>query len=111
MTVVGDGAAALAAMRAAAFDLVLLDVRMPGMNGLDTARAIRELPGRNGRIPIIALSAGAMKSEIDACLAAGMDGHLAKPIQKSTLLQTIDLWSHVSDDDDSSLFFPHQKAS
>ena len=111
VTVVGDGAAALAAMRAAAFDLVLLDVRMPGMNGLDTARAIRELPGRNGRIPIIALSAGAMKSEIDACLAAGMDGHLAKPIQKSTLLQTIDLWSHVSDDDDSSLFFPHQKAS
>ena len=111
VTVVDDGEAAVAAARAGAYDLVLLDVRMPGMNGLEAARAIRELPGRNGRVPIIALSADAMKSDIDACLAAGMDGHLSKPIEKSTLLQTIDLWSAVECEGEASLFIPDRKAS
>ena len=73
-----------------------MDMHMPVMDGLDATRAIRALPGSARNIPIIALSASAMRWEIELCQAAGMNGHLAKPIQQEDLLESVALWSRVS---------------
>ncbi|WP_165828837.1 ATP-binding protein [Caulobacter radicis] len=86
VTGVGDGASGVAAVRDRSFDVVLMDVRMPGMDGLAATRAIRALPPPAGAAPILALTANALPSEIAACLAAGMDGHVAKPIDIAALL-------------------------
>ena len=93
---VNDGAAAVAAVATGVFDVVLMDMHMPVMDGLDATRAIRALPGSARNIPIIALSASAMRWEIELCQAAGMNGHLAKPIQQEDLLESVALWSRVS---------------
>ena len=83
--VVGDGRAAVDAVAAGAYDVVLMDVHMPVLDGIDAARAIRQLTGPPGAVPIIALSATAMPEEVAACLAAGMNDHLAKPIDPARL--------------------------
>jgi signal transduction histidine kinase/DNA-binding response OmpR family regulator len=72
--------------RGEAFDLILMDVQMPGMDGLETTGAIREIEGGRRRIPIIAVTARAMQGDRDRCLAAGMDDYLAKPIHPAELL-------------------------
>jgi CheY-like chemotaxis protein/HPt (histidine-containing phosphotransfer) domain-containing protein len=88
--VVPDGEAALAALERERFDLVLMDIGMPRMGGLEAARRIRETE-RNGaaHLPIIALTAYAMEGDRERCLEAGMDDYYAKPIRKSTLLAAI----------------------
>ena len=86
---VPDGAAGVAAVRAGAFDLILMDVRMPGMDGLAATRAIRALPPPAGAVPILAMTADAQPSEIQAFRAAGMNGHVAKPIDIQTLLMQV----------------------
>jgi len=68
------------------FDLILMDVQMPGMDGLETTGAIREMEAGRRRIPIIAVTARAMPGDRDRCLAAGMDDYLAKPIHPAELL-------------------------
>jgi two-component system, sensor histidine kinase and response regulator len=68
------------------FDLILMDVQMPGMDGLETTGALREIEGGRRRIPIIAVTARAMQGDRDRCLAAGMDDYLAKPIHPAELL-------------------------
>ncbi|MEM9487742.1 MAG: response regulator [Myxococcota bacterium] len=74
-----------------AFDLVLMDVQMPGMDGYQTTAAIRERERHDGgHIPIIAMTAAAMKGDRERCLAAGMDGYIAKPIQAKRLFEVID---------------------
>jgi signal transduction histidine kinase/FixJ family two-component response regulator/HPt (histidine-containing phosphotransfer) domain-containing protein len=83
--VVGTGRAAVAAVSVQAYDVVLMDVHMPDMDGIEATREIRRLPGEKGRVPIIALSASAMKEETDACMDAGMVGHLPKPIDPVAL--------------------------
>src|SRR5262249_35675396 len=83
--VVGTGRAAVAAVTAQAYDVVLMDVHMPEMDGIEATREIRRLPGEKGRVPIMALSASAMKEETDACMDAGMVGHLPKPIDPVAL--------------------------
>jgi PAS domain S-box-containing protein len=88
-----DGAAALAAVQRTTYDLVLMDVQMPGMDGLEATRAIRALPTVAGRIPIIALTANALPSEVERCRKAGMNDHLAKPIEASHLVATLARWS------------------
>ncbi|MDB5372474.1 MAG: Histidine kinase, partial [Belnapia sp.] len=85
VTVVADGAQALAAALAEDWDAVLLDVHMPEMDGLTAARLIRVAPGPRGRVPILAVTASASPAEVAACLAAGMDAHVEKP------LRTLDL--------------------
>jgi signal transduction histidine kinase/ActR/RegA family two-component response regulator len=80
-----NGAEALAACRREPFDLVIMDLQMPVMDGLVASRLIRELPGPMARVPIIALTACATNADRDRCLEAGMDGYLTKPIDPAEL--------------------------
>ncbi len=84
-----DGEEALGAARTAAYDLVLMDVRMPRMDGLAATAAIRDLEGPAGRVPIIAMTAAVMPNEVARCLEAGMDGHVAKPMDLTALLTAV----------------------
>ncbi len=92
VTVVGDGAEALAALQTRDYDLVLMDVEMPRMDGLATTRAVRQLAEPVGSIPIVGLTANAMAHDIELCREAGMNAHLRKPIDRRTLLATIATW-------------------
>lgn len=85
-----DGAEALSSVQSSEYDLVLMDVRMPLMDGCAATRQIRDLSGRNGRVPIIAMTAGVMPGDAERCLEAGMDGYLSKPIDKLALLAAVD---------------------
>jgi CheY-like chemotaxis protein/nitrogen-specific signal transduction histidine kinase len=85
----GDGAEALQQLaRAPDIDLVLMDLQMPVLDGYATTRAIRAQPAF-AALPIIAMTANAMSSDIDACRAAGMNDHLAKPLRAETMLRCI----------------------
>ncbi len=91
ITVVSDGNDAVAAVQRERFDLILMDLQMPRMGGLEATRAVREKEAKlGGRTPIIALTAHAMKGDRDRCLAAGMDDYLSKPIQRNELFGAID---------------------
>jgi signal transduction histidine kinase/ActR/RegA family two-component response regulator len=87
LTLVGDGRAAVEAWREGAFDVILMDIQMPVMDGITAAKAIRatELAERRPRTPILALTANALVHQVEEYLAAGMDGHVAKPIEISKL--------------------------
>ncbi|MFP5257969.1 MAG: ATP-binding protein [Acidobacteriota bacterium] len=88
---VGSGGEALALLSREAFDVVLMDVCMAGMDGLTTTRRIRELPGRTGRVPIVALTARVLESDRLAIRAAGMNHFLAKPVDVGELTRVLDL--------------------
>jgi CheY-like chemotaxis protein len=90
-TCVEDGRQALEAWRAGAFDVVLMDLRMPVMDGLEAIRAIRETEGREGRVraPILVLSANTSPQDRQASAQAGADGHVGKPIQADTLMAAL----------------------
>ena len=90
VTVVDDGTKAVARVRQEPFDLVLMDVQMPHMDGLEATATIRQQEQETDRhIPIIAMTAHAMKGDRERCLEAGMDGYLSKPIYAQELLRTI----------------------
>ncbi|PZR34395.1 PAS domain-containing sensor histidine kinase [Caulobacter segnis] len=89
VSLAGDGASGVAAARKGGFDLILMDVQMPGMDGLEAARRIRAFAGPAGRTPIIALTANVMAHQRAAYLAAGMDGVAAKPISPTALVAEI----------------------
>ena len=87
--VVGDGRAAVEALDGgASFDLVLMDVQMPVMDGLTATRHIRG--GAYGTIPIVGMTANAMSEDVEKCLEAGMDAHIAKPVDITILTQVIE---------------------
>ncbi len=86
---VATGAEALAALQAAPYDLVLMDVHMPVMDGYAATRAIRALPGPVSATPVIALTAAAMEEDRRACLAAGMDDFITKPLDPEQLATMI----------------------
>jgi two-component system sensor histidine kinase/response regulator len=83
--VVADGFAAVHAVKVRPYDVILMDVHMPGLDGLDATRQIRRLPGEVSRIPIIALTASVMPGETERCLPVGMDAQLRKPIDPTAL--------------------------
>jgi CheY-like chemotaxis protein len=88
--VAGDGQAGLAALERGRFDLVLMDVQMPHMDGFEATAAIRARESARGdHTIIVAMTAHAMKGDRERCLAAGMDGYIAKPVDRQELLATI----------------------
>jgi len=90
VTAAGDGRAAVAALEKDTFDLVLMDVQMPEMDGFEATAAIRQREKDTGdHVRIIAMTAHAMKGDRDRCLAAGMDGYLAKPISAAELFKAV----------------------
>jgi len=87
--VVADGLEAVRAVQAARYDLVLMDIEMPDMDGEEATRAIRSLPGAESRIPIVAMTANVLREHRDAYLKAGMNDHIAKPIEWQRLGEVI----------------------
>ena len=91
VTVAGDGELALAALEKGAFDVVLMDVQMPNMDGITATTRVREREKLSGgRIPILAMTAHALKGDEELCLAAGMDGYVTKPIRPVEMFAAIE---------------------
>jgi len=91
VTVAGNGKEALAALAEGSFDLVLMDVQMPEMGGFEATAAIREREKKaGGHVPIVAMTAHAMKGDDQLCLSQGMDAYIAKPLQSKELFETIE---------------------
>ena len=86
---VDDGAAAVARAANDDFDVILMDVRMPGVNGMEATRRIRDLPGARGRVRIVGVTAQAFEEQIALCRQAGMDDHLSKPFNQPMLLASL----------------------
>ncbi|HEY0182786.1 MAG TPA: PAS domain S-box protein [Rhodopila sp.] len=89
VTCVAGGSEAISAISEAHFDVVLMDVRMPEMDGLEATRRIRALEGERGRVPIVALTAQAFTEQVEECRNAGMNGHVSKPFDPETLLSAV----------------------
>jgi signal transduction histidine kinase/FixJ family two-component response regulator len=89
--IVGDGRQAVDAWKVGGYDLILMDIQMPVMDGIDAAREIRRVEAGAGRkrTPIVALTANALTHQVDEYMAAGMDGHVAKPIEIAKLYEAI----------------------
>ena len=88
--VVGDGRQAIETLQSQVFDMVLMDVQMPVMDGLKATAMIRREEADTGEhIPIIAMTAHAMKGDREKCLDAGMDGYVSKPIEAKKLLDAL----------------------
>ncbi|MFL9825806.1 ATP-binding protein [Rhodoplanes sp. SY1] len=86
---VADGAEAVAAVAETRFDVVLMDVRMPQMDGLEATRTIRARGGPNDAVPIVAITANAYPEDIKICRATGMTGFVAKPLRKQALIEEL----------------------
>jgi len=89
---VTDGAAAVQAVQSRDYDVVLMDVQMPVMDGLEATRRIRSLEGTAASVPIVALTANALSEEVVRCREAGMSAHIAKPVDQDVLLAAVDRW-------------------
>jgi CheY-like chemotaxis protein len=86
-----NGQEAVEMARAGGYALILMDMQMPVLNGLEATRAIRLLPGL-AAIPILALTANAFDEDRDACLAAGMNTHIGKPVEPDALCEIVLRW-------------------
>ena len=84
-----DGIEAIAAVKANAYDLILMDIQMPRMDGITAARTIRDLPGPAGQTPIIAMTAHALPEQVRAYWQAGMDDFVGKPFEQQDLHDAI----------------------
>ncbi len=89
VTLAEDGASALVALSRDRFDVVLMDIQMPQMDGFEATRRIRALPVPTRDVAIIALTASALPEQVDATRRAGMDGHLSKPLDRKVLLELL----------------------
>jgi two-component system, sensor histidine kinase and response regulator len=91
VTVAENGAEAVRAHAAGNFDLILMDVQMPEMNGFEATALIRDQEKRiGGHVPIVALTAHAIQGDRDRCLAAGMDDYLSKPLNANALAEKLE---------------------
>ena len=89
---VGDGKECLRTLQEMPeeyYDMILMDIQMPVMNGYEAVKAIRQLPGKRGSIPVVALTANAFEEDRKKALDAGMNGHIAKPLNMERLLLTM----------------------
>ncbi len=86
-----NGAEAVALVQQQPFDLVLMDMHMPEMDGLQATRLIRQMPDQRD-LPIVAMTASVLQEEKDACMAAGMNGHLSKPVDTQALYMALLKW-------------------
>jgi CheY-like chemotaxis protein len=94
VTLANNGAEAVTLWARETFDLILMDIQMPGMDGYEATTAIREVERTTGaHIPIVAMTAHAMTGDRDRCLAAGMDDYISKPIHMEELLQKVEQFS------------------
>jgi len=91
--VADDGAEAVTLVERGEYDLILMDMQMPRMDGLTATGIIRGLPGDKAKVIIVAMTANAMSGDRDSCLAAGMDDYLAKPIDRHRLAAVLDRWT------------------
>jgi len=98
VVVVPDGQQALEAVRGSPFDMVLMDVQMPVMDGLAATRAIRALDGPAAAVPIVALTAYASREDLRACLDAGMNDFLTKPLERAKLQDVLQRWGGAAGD-------------
>ena len=89
--VADNGRRAVEMARAGGYDVILMDVQMPELDGIEASRQIRALPGLS-RVPIIAMTANAFAEDRAACLAAGMNDHVAKPVVAEQLFATLHDW-------------------
>ena len=87
------GAEAVLAVAKTPFDLILMDLQMPGMDGLAATKAIRAGPPLNRATPIVALSANILPNHLEACRLAGMNDHIGKPIDTRELLTKVVRWT------------------
>lgn len=87
-----NGQQAVAMAARGGFDIILMDIHMPEMDGLAATRAIRALDGDHGQVPIIAMSADALPQQVERCYAAGMVDHVAKPVQREVLYAKVGRW-------------------
>lgn len=89
-----DGVSAISSVGARSYDVVLMDLNMPVVDGLEATRRIRKMGSANRSVPIVALTASATNEDRSACLAAGMDDYLSKPIELRSLREALDRWGH-----------------
>jgi two-component system sensor histidine kinase/response regulator len=110
VSVAGNGQEALAALEKEDFDIVLMDVQMPEMDGFEATAAIREKERPTGRhTPIIAMTAHALKGDEERCLSAGMDAYISKPIRTNELFATIEKFVGKSDEASASSLLENQE--
>jgi len=96
VTHVGDGEAAVRAVRQSPFDVVLMDLQMPRLGGIEATSAIRQWEaGADRHLPIIAMTAHAMKGDREKCLASGMDGYISKPVRAKELFEAVEHYTPV----------------
>jgi CheY-like chemotaxis protein len=87
-----NGFEAVTAVEENHYDAILMDCQMPELNGYEATAMIRANQGAAGHVPIIALTAGALREDRDRCLAAGMDDYISKPVSKNALVAMVDRW-------------------
>lgn len=110
-TCVDSGTAAIEAVMDHDFDMVFMDIAMPGMNGHEATQAIRAMGGKYTDLPIIALTAQAMMGDEQACLDAGMNAYYAKPVKMALIQEAMDTWvkaHHQSEAGDAKLVQPSE---
>jgi len=91
-----NGLEALMAAQAGGYDLILMDLSMPEMDGLTATRLLRDLPGPAGRVPVVAMTADTDEADRVRCQNAGMNDHVAKPVDRVQLLETVEKWLRAS---------------
>ncbi len=90
-----SGAEAIEAVRSRRFDVVIMDAQMPEIDGFEATNEIRKLPGESANVPIVALTANAMKGDREKCIAVGMDDYLSKPVDRAALVEKVAHWGAV----------------
>jgi CheY-like chemotaxis protein len=96
--VAGDGVEGIGMLEQKSYDLVLMDIQMPGMDGFEATRKIRRLGGRLAQLPVVAMTANAMAGDRERCLAAGMNDYISKPLNRRSLELLLEKWTDLSEE-------------